>query len=86
MTHDSGFHMKDKNWRKAFSDFSSSCGQGQRAVRVNVDLRAYLVGTENAESALSLSLGETVLVTLEQRHDIRHRDVLDIDLVLVVQI
>lgn len=82
--------MKDKNWRKAFSDFSSSCrerGSVQESGKQQRQLKAtYLVGTENTESSLSLGVGETVFVTLQQREDVGHADMFNVDLVLVVEI
>ena len=47
---------------------------------------AYLVGTEDTDSSGGLFLGQTMLVTLQESEDIGHRDVLDVDLVLVIQV
>jgi hypothetical protein len=44
------------------------------------------VGTKEFEAALSLFLGETLLVTLEEGEDIVENDGLEVDLVLVVEI
>jgi hypothetical protein len=87
MTHDSGFHMKDKNWRKAFSDFSSSCNTWVSGGKDFIAFKgAYLVGTEDAKSSLSFGVSETVFITLQQCEDVGHRYMLDIYLVLVVEV
>jgi hypothetical protein len=45
-----------------------------------------LVGTEESETALSLSIVETVVGGLEQLEDIVNDDSLEVDLLLVVQV
>jgi hypothetical protein len=86
MTHDRGFHMKDRNCKKAFSDFSSSCKSSQYLLCIVGATTTYLVGTEDTNSSLGFSVGQTVLVTLQQSENIGHGDVLDVDLVLVIQV
>jgi hypothetical protein len=45
-----------------------------------------LVGTKDGDTVVSLGLGKTSLVALEESEDILHDNVLDIDLVFVVQV
>jgi len=49
-------------------------------------MSTYLVGTEDSDTPDGLFLGKTLVVTLQQDKDVLHRDVLDVDLVLVVEV
>jgi len=53
---------------------------------VNQSAITYLVGTEDTNSPDGFFLGKTLVVTLKQDKDVFHRDVLNVDLVLVVQV
>jgi hypothetical protein len=87
MTQERGFHMKERNWRKTLKR-----GRYQRGVPVVTEdyvlLRFLLelVGAEDSDTVLSLGVGETTLVTLEELEDLLHDDVLDVDLLLVVEV
>lgn len=48
--------------------------------------QTHLVGPKDSDTPDGLLLGETLVVTLEQDKDVLHRDVLDVDLVLVVEV
>ena len=53
---------------------------------MNQSAITYLVGTEDTNSPDGFFLGKTLVVTLKQDKDVFHRDVLNVDLVLVVQV
>jgi hypothetical protein len=87
MTQERGFHMKERNWRKTLKK-----GRYQRGVPVVTEdyvllgFLLELVGAEDTDTVLSLGVGETALVTLEELEDLLHDDVLDVDLLLVVEV
>ncbi len=45
-----------------------------------------LVGAEDTDTVLGLSLSETLVVALEELEDLLHDNVLNVDLVLVVKV